>query len=90
MLSQMVLKVLSVSMSLSTGAIGNYFLINITEEEEFGNKKYLFSNVFRSLEFFFVIKVDFEFLRDFTFLQIFFTDSPDKILLLFDFFNSKS
>ena len=52
MLSQMSLKVLSVSMSLSTRTTGNSFLINITEEGEFGNKKELFSNVFRSLDFF--------------------------------------
>ena len=39
MLSQMALKVLSVSMSLSTRTTGNSFLINIAEEGEFGNKK---------------------------------------------------
>ena len=38
MLSEMALKVLSVSMSLSTKT-GNSFSINITEEGEFGNKK---------------------------------------------------
>ena len=38
MLLEMVLKVLSMSMSLSTRTTGNSFLINITEEGEFGNK----------------------------------------------------
>ena len=38
MLSEIALKVMSVSMSLST-TTGNSFLINVTEEGEFGNKK---------------------------------------------------
>ena len=50
----MALKVLSVSVSLSGRTIGNSysFLINITEEGEFGNKELLFSNVYRSLDCF--------------------------------------
>ena len=38
MLSAMALKVLSVSMSLSTRTTGNSFLIKIAEEGEFRNK----------------------------------------------------
>ena len=51
MLSQMALKLLSVSMSLSGRTTGNSLLINI-EKLEFRNKKELFSNVSRSLNFF--------------------------------------
>ena len=40
MLSVMALKVLSVSMSLSTRTTSNTFLINITKEEEFGNNSF--------------------------------------------------
>ena len=52
MLSQMALKLLSVSMSLSARTCGSSLLINITEKLEFRNKKELFSNVSRSLNFF--------------------------------------
>ena len=53
MLSEMALKVISGSMLLPTRTTGNTFLIKITKEGEFGNKKITLFKCFQIIRCFF-------------------------------------
>ena len=92
MLSEMALKVLSVSMSLSTRTSGNSFLDKYYRRRRIWKQQKTLYKCFQIIRLFFLeLKLTLYLREIFPLNKVFFSDSIDKTLfLLFDIFNNKS